>query len=110
MPRRHNNSAGELNRSFETAIAHGDLNLALAAAADLPHVSLERAVRLLVLMADERDRRYARAAARWMSRYAAETRDLTPAMLADVAEALAELEHGDLDAAEALLAAARQRA
>ena len=56
-------------------------------------------------MARNGDRRYSKAAARWMSRYAAETKDLTPGMLADVADALAELEHGDFDAAERLLAA-----
>jgi hypothetical protein len=42
-----------------------------------------------------------------MARYASETKELTPAMLADVADALAELEHGDFEAAETLLAAVR---
>jgi hypothetical protein len=109
MPRRRHSSAGELNRSFDTAVQHGDLRLALGAATDLPHVTLERAARLLFLMAKERSPFYPKAAARWLSRYAAETKELTPAMLADAADALAELEHGDFDAAETLLAAVRGR-
>ena len=43
-----------------------------------------------------------------MARYASEAKELTPAMLADVADALAELEQGDFDAAETLLTAARR--
>lgn len=107
MPRRPHSSAGELNRAFDTALTHGDLRLALGAAADLPHVSLDRAANLLFLMAKNHDQRYGKAAARWMARYAAETRDLTPGMLADVADALAELEYRDFDAAERLIGAAR---
>jgi hypothetical protein len=109
MPRRPHAQAGELNRAFDAAIAHADLQLALGAAANLPHVSLERAARLLFLMAKERSALYGRAAARFMSRYASETKELTPAMLADVADALAELEEGEFDAAETLLAAVRGR-
>jgi hypothetical protein len=110
MPRTRRAQAGELNRALDTALAHGDLQLALGAAADLPHVSLEKAARLLFLMAKDRSPLYAKAAARWMARYAAETKELTPARLADVADALAELEHGDFDAAESLLAAVRNSA
>jgi 2-phospho-L-lactate guanylyltransferase (CobY/MobA/RfbA family) len=108
MPRRTHAQAGELNRAFDAAIAHADLQLALGAAADLPHVSLERAARLLFLMAKDRSPLYRRASARWMARYASEAKELTPAMLADVADALAELEQGDFDAAETLLTAARR--
>jgi hypothetical protein len=62
--------------------------MALGAAKDLPTVDLARATKLLVLMASERSPLYPRAAARWLTRYTTEARDLTPAALADVAEAL----------------------
>jgi len=48
--------------------------------------------------------------ARWLSRYAAEKRNVTPEQLADAADALAELQHGDLDAGERLLAAVKRTA
>lgn len=70
-------------------------------------MSLANAARLLFLMAQAHDRQYARAAARWLTRYISETKDLTPGMLSDAADALADLESGDIDAAERLLAAVR---
>jgi len=70
-------------------------------------MSLANAAKLLFLMAQAHDRRYARAAARWLTRYISETKDLTPAMLSDAADALADLESGDIDAAERLLAAVK---
>ncbi len=96
---------GAPNRAFQRALADGQLDRALVASRELPRVNLRDAAKLLYLMARNGDRRYPRAAARWMSRYAAETKDLTPGMLSDVADALAALEHGDYDAAERLLAA-----
>ena len=92
-------------RAFHRALADGQLDRALSASRELPRVNLRDAAKLLYLMARDHDRRYPKAAARWMSRYAAETKNLTPSMLSDVADALAELEHGDVDAAERLLAA-----
>ena len=96
---------GAANNRFSRALRDGDLDRAITASRELPRVSLRDAAKLLFLMARNHDSRYARAAARWMSRYAAETRDLTPGMLAEVADALAELEAGNLDAADRLLAA-----
>ncbi len=98
---------GAPTRAFERALRDGDLERAITASRELPRVSLGNAVKLLFLMARNQDRRYAKAAARWMSRYAAETKDLTPGMLSDVADALAELEHGDWDAADRLVAATK---
>ena len=52
----------------------GNPLLALASAAELPGLSLDNALRLvLVLRTDDADR-YSRAAARWIGRYATETR------------------------------------
>jgi hypothetical protein len=98
---------GSGDRCFERALRDGDLERATSASKELPRMSLANAAKLLFLMAQARDRRYARAAGRWLSRYISETKDLTPGMVADVADALAELEHGDYDAAETLIAAVR---
>jgi hypothetical protein len=43
-----------------------------AAARELPQVSLDDALRILVVMAEKRDPRYARAAARWAARVTTE--------------------------------------
>lgn len=96
---------GAANNRFSRALRDGDLNRAIAASRELPRAGLRDAAKLLFLMARNHDRRYPKAAARWMSRNAAETKELTPGMLADVADALAELEAGSFDAADRLLAA-----
>lgn len=45
-----------------------------AAARELPQVSLDDALRVLVVMAARRDERYGRAAARWAARVTSERR------------------------------------
>ena len=95
-------------KSLDAGLAHSDLKVSLGASSDLSAVDLDRAARLLVLMSDERSPLYRRAATRWLSRYAAETPDLTPAMLAGATAALGELERGDLGAAERLREAVRR--
>ncbi|MDE3134692.1 MAG: hypothetical protein KGL15_11550 [Acidobacteriota bacterium] len=97
---------GAANRRLERALADGDLGRAVSASRELPRVGLPDAAKILFLMARNRDRRYPKAAARWLSRFAAETRSVTPEQLAQVADALADLEHADPEAAEVLLAAA----
>jgi hypothetical protein len=100
---------GSGNRRLERALRDGDLERAISASKELPRMSLSNAAKLLFLMAQAHDRRYARAAARWLTRYISETRDLTPGLISDAAEALADLETGDFDAAERLLAAVKTR-
>ncbi len=92
---------GSANRRLERALADGDLGRAVSASRELPRVGLQDAAKILFLMARNRDRRYAKAtaAARWLSRFAAEVKDVTPERLAQVADALADLEHADPDAA-----------
>jgi len=107
MPRRRHSSAGEPNRALDVALAHNDLPMTMAAARDLPSVGLDRAAQILVLMSKERSPLYRKAAARWLSRYAAEVQGATPTRLSEVADALAELEHADVAAAQRLLAAVR---
>lgn len=98
---------GAANNRLSRALRDGDLDRALTASRELPRVGLQDAARLLYLMARNRDRRYPRAAARWLSRFATEVRDATPERLSRVADALADLEHADAEAAEVLLAEAR---
>jgi hypothetical protein len=97
---------GSANRRLERALADGDLGRAVTASRELPRVGLQDAAKILFLMARNRDGRYPKAAARWLSRFASETRDVTPEQLAQVADALADLEHADPEAAELLFAAA----
>lgn len=98
---------GAANRRLERALVDGDLARAVSASRELPRVGLQDAAKILFLMALNRDRRYPKAAARWLSRFASEASDVTPEQLAQVADALADLEHADPEAAEVLLAATR---
>lgn len=98
---------GPADNRLSHALRDGDLDRALTASRELPRVGLHDAAKLLYLMARNRDQRYPRAAARWLSRFAAEVGDVTPERLSRVADALADLEHADAEAAEVLLAEAR---
>lgn len=100
---------GAANNRLSRALRDGNLERALTASKELPRIGLDNAVRLLFLMAQARDSRYGRAAARWLTRYISETNDLTPGLISDAADALADLETGDFDAAERLLAAVSKR-
>jgi hypothetical protein len=76
--------AGQLNRAFEHALRAGDLHMALATAGDLPFVSLERAARLLHLMAVKQSPLFNKAAARWMARYIGEVGGVTAEQIAEI--------------------------
>jgi hypothetical protein len=57
---------------FRRSLQIGRLPLVLAAAAELPLLSLADALEVLVLMADQDRERYPRAAVRWLGRLALE--------------------------------------
>jgi hypothetical protein len=57
-------------RSLETR----NLAVVLMAATELDHVRLDDALEILILMAEERDARFERAAARWIGRLLTETK------------------------------------
>ena len=59
---------GSPTARFRRALATGNPNLVLDAAAELPRVSLEDALAVCVVLARERDPRYPRAAGRWLGR------------------------------------------
>ena len=65
---------GHAYARLRQALLTGNLTIVDAAARDLPHVDLADALKILRLMADKRDPRYERAAARWAARAAHERR------------------------------------
>src|SRR4051794_32541190 len=64
--------AGSAHARFRRALLTKNMVLIDAAARELPQVGLSDALRILVVMAEKRDERYSRAAARWAERVAAE--------------------------------------
>ena len=65
-------SQGSPYARFRRALGTGNANLVLAAASELERVSLEDALALCLVLAAAGDRRYSRAAGRWLGRFAAE--------------------------------------
>ncbi len=66
-------NAGSPYARFRRALATGSLPLVHAAAAELPQVDLEDALRICLLMSDQDDERFERAAVRWLARASLET-------------------------------------
>lgn len=58
---------------FRRALAVGNLSLVHAAAAELPHVDLQDALQICLLMSEKDDDRFERAAVRWLARASLET-------------------------------------
>ena len=81
-------SQGSAYSRFQRALSTGNLQLIEAAAAELPKVSLEDALGVLIVLAQRGDPRFERAAARWVGRLLTET----PADLSDARFALALVE------------------
>jgi hypothetical protein len=65
-------STGHGYSHFRRALDRRQVDAALAAAADLPALSLDDALDLCELLASKGDRRYPQAARRWLARFAAE--------------------------------------
>ena len=65
-------SQGSPYLRFRRALATGNLTIIRAAAAELPYVELDDALRIAAVMAAERHRSYQRAACRWLARFALE--------------------------------------
>jgi hypothetical protein len=59
---------------FRRALLTGNLQIIEGAAAELPQISLDDALRILVVMAEKSDPRFDRAAARWAARATLERR------------------------------------
>ena len=81
-------SQGSPTARFQRALSTGNLLIVEAAARELPTIGLDDALRILTLLADARDPRFDRAAARWLGRLLLET----PIGLADARFALVMVE------------------
>jgi hypothetical protein len=62
---------------FRRALNRGNLELVRLAALELPQVNLDDALRICLLMGDQRDVRYERAAVRWLGRVCLERPDVS---------------------------------
>ena len=93
-------SQGHAYAQFQRALRTGNPILAVDAARELNHVTLEDALGLCLVM--RRDaRRYQRAAARWLARYHAEVEAVTLTEIREVADLMAALPvHGAEPATE----------
>ncbi|HKG17595.1 MAG TPA: hypothetical protein VKA96_07895 [Solirubrobacteraceae bacterium] len=80
-------SGGSPYTRFRRALETGDVALVKAAAAELPHVGLVDALKIVWLYRED-DQLYERAAVRWVGRFALEA---TSATLEDVQSALSGL-------------------
>lgn len=95
---------------FRRALDRGNATEALSAAGELQFVGLAEALELTLLLAEEEDARYERAALRWHARFVYETKNL------DIRESVAVLAlrtaipTGSLSAGRALQPAAEPRA
>jgi hypothetical protein len=69
-------SHGHAYARFTRALKGGNAHLALAAAAELRHVSLADALSLLLLIREDRPVLYDKAAVRWFAKYASDDRYL----------------------------------
>jgi hypothetical protein len=69
-------SAGAAHAAFRRALGRRHLAQALAAAHDLPVISLADALELVLLAADRDPPTYDRAAARWLARYTLDQRNV----------------------------------
>jgi hypothetical protein len=102
--------AGSAYAQFRRSLKRGNLTSALSAARDLPHVSLEDALELVLLIREKDPERYGRAAARWAAWWASELPgvDLAEAQLVQAALARLAAEDGHAGA-WTLVALSRQR-
>jgi hypothetical protein len=78
-------SQGNAYAQFQRALKRGNPILALDAARELNHVTLEDALSLCLVMRQD-TRRYQRAGARWLARYHAEVEAVTLTEIQEVAD------------------------
>lgn len=93
-------SQGHAYARFQRALKTGNAFLAMQAARELNHVTLEDALGLCLVMRSD-GRRYQRAAARWLARYHAEVEGVTLTDIREIADLMAALPvHGAKPAVE----------
>ena len=84
-------SQGSAYARFQRALRAGNATVVRAAAAELPHVPLEDALRVCIVLANAEPDRYESAAVRWLGRLLLEQRGVTLTEAQLVAAALAVL-------------------
>ena len=80
----------------------GNETLVLAAAHELPHIALDDALRICLVLRDSDRVRYERAAVRWLGRFALEAHGVTIEALRQAADALESLPTGTASAMQQL--------
>jgi hypothetical protein len=93
-----------INADFQRALERGNVMLAEVAARQLGHLSLESALRLLVLYIEKEPAKYERAALRWLGRYVTQGRHVSLLKAHLALAALSKLRAGDRESATKLLA------
>jgi hypothetical protein len=83
-------SQGHAYAQFQRALKTGNPVLALDAARELNHITLEDALGLCMLLRKDA-RRYQRATARWLARYHADVEGVTLTDIREIADLLAAL-------------------
>jgi hypothetical protein len=86
-------SDGSAYTRFRRALEAGNELLVIAAARELPHISLDDALRICLVFRNGDRQRYERAAVRWLGRFALEARGVTIDTLRAAADALSQLPH-----------------
>jgi hypothetical protein len=81
-------SDGSAYGRFRRALEMGNETLVLAAARELPHIALDDALRICLVLRDSDRVRYQRAAVRWLGRFALEAHGVTIETLRQAADAL----------------------
>ena len=86
-------SQGSPYARFRRALQTGSLPVVRAAAAELPTIRLDDALRVCLLIRESDPEQYERAALRWVGRFALEAREATLADVRTAAAALEQLPH-----------------
>jgi hypothetical protein len=87
---------------FRRALDAGNEMMVLATARELPHIALDDALRICLVIRGGDPVRYERAAVRWLGRFAIEAREVTIADLRAAADALDALPRTAYEALERL--------
>jgi hypothetical protein len=95
-------SDGSAYGRFRRALEMGNETLVLAAARELPHIALDDALRICLVLRDSDHVRYERAAVRWLGRFALEAHGVTIEALRQAADALELLPSSTAGAMERL--------
>lgn len=95
-------SDGSPYSRFRRALKTGNEALVVAAALELPHVALDDALQICLVLRNGDPDRYERAAVRWLGRFALEGRRVSIEDVREAASALDELPERATEAMERL--------